>query len=407
MVRRLLEWFAQNARDLPWRRTQDPYAIWIAEIMLQQTQVKTVTAYWERWMRTLPDARAFARAGTEQVHKLWEGLGYYARARNAHTAARMMVERHGGEFPRTFAGALALPGVGRYTAGAVCSLAYNHPAPVLDGNVMRVLSRLFGVSGDPRGKEANRRLWALADELVLTANGLPSAMPATQRGADRATPRRGNCGRLNEALMELGALICQPKQPACAACPLRRTCFARRSRRVEEFPMAKAPVKVQQRRYLALIVKRKGRLLARRRPAGGVNAHLWEFPNVEIAPDEKNPAAAAAPFVLAQAAPFCRVRHSITRHRILLEAYRAEWPGPAARGGAPGVWRTPAQLEQLAFTSAHRKILRALQKENFGEEIARVNHLPLAGRRRYIGEVVDHAIRKDVKSDKPAPGVTP
>jgi hypothetical protein len=128
---------------------------------------------------------------------------------------------------------------------------------------------------------------------------------------------------------------------------------------------------------------------------------------VEIAPDEKNPAAAAAPFVLAQAAPFCRVRHSITRHRILLEAYRAEWPGPAARGGAPGVWRTPAQLEQLAFTSAHRKILRALQKENFGEEIARVNHLPLAGRRRYIGEVVDHAIRKDVKSDKPAPGVTP
>ena len=363
IVRRLLEWFGDNARDLPWRRTQDPYAIWMAEIMLQQTQVKTVTAYWERWMRTLPDARAFARARTEQVHKLWEGLGYYARVRNAHAAARVMVKKHGGEFPRTFAEVLALPGVGRYTAGAVCSIAYNHPTPILDGNVMRVLSRLFGVAGDPRGKEANGRLWALAGELVLTASGLPSAGPAAKDGADRGRPRRGNRGRLNEALMELGALICKPKQPACAVCPLRRICFARRAKRVEEFPRMKAPFRMEPRRFLAFIVEKNGRLLARPRPAGGVNAHLWEFPNVEIAPDEKNPAAAAAPFLLTEAKPVCRVRHSITRHRILLEAWRAAWPGAAAKGGAPGVWRTPAQLEQLAFTSAHRRILAVLQEE--------------------------------------------
>ncbi len=363
IVRRLLEWFGENARDLPWRRTQDPYAIWIAEIMLQQTQVKTVTAYWERWMRTLPDARAFARARTEQVHKLWEGLGYYARARNAHAAARVLVKKHGGDFPRTFAEVLALPGVGRYTAGAICSIAYNRPTPILDGNVMRVLSRLFGVAGDPRGKEANGRLWTLADELVLTAEGLPSADPATTHGAKQGEPRRGNCGRLNEALMELGALVCKPKQPGCPACPLRRICFARRAGRVKEFPRMKAPPRMEQRRFMAFIVKKNGRLLARPRPADGVNAHLWEFPNVEIAPGEKNPAAAAAPFLLTEAKPVCRVRHSITRHRILLEAWRAQWPGPAAKGGAPGVWRTPAQLEQLPFTSAHRKILRALQME--------------------------------------------
>ncbi|HXR07211.1 MAG TPA: A/G-specific adenine glycosylase [Candidatus Acidoferrum sp.] len=386
MARQLLEWFGQNARDLPWRRTQDPYAIWMAEIMLQQTQVKTVAAYWQRWMRALPDARAFARAKSAQVHKLWEGLGYYARVRNAHAAARVMAEKHGGEFPRTFAEALALPGVGRYTAGAVCSIAYNHPTAVLDGNVTRVLSRVFGVGGEPRGKKANARLWSLAEELVSIAQGLPSPGPAkadrfspapkpqkTARifcaakaapgGADSERPPRGNCGRLNEALMELGALICKPKQPACPACPLRRVCFARAANRVAEFPRAKAPVRAERRRFLAFIVNRKGRLLARQRPAGGVNALLWEFPNVEIAPEEKNPAAAAAPFVLTATKPVCRVRHSIMRHRILLEACRARWPGPPGKGVAPGVWRTPAQLERLAFTSAHRKVLAALQDE--------------------------------------------
>jgi len=356
VVRLLLEWFAANARDLPWRRTRDPYAIWISEIMLQQTQAKTVVPYWERWMRALPDVRAFARAKPAQTHKLWEGLGYYARVRNAHAAARVMVEKHGGEFPKTLAEALALPGVGRYTAGAVCSIAYNLPTPILDGNVTRVLSRVFGVAGDPRGKEANERLWGLAEELVAIADcGL--------RIADCQEAANRNCGRLNEALMELGALVCTPREPRCAVCPLRRGCFARREDRVGEFPAPKAAEKTSRRRFAAFIVKKNGRFLARRRPAGGVNAFLWEFPNVEIAPGEKNPAAAAAPFVLTVGKAVCRVRHSITRYRILLEAYRAELPGPAATGAAPGVWRTRAQLERLAMTSAHRKILAALRDE--------------------------------------------
>jgi A/G-specific adenine glycosylase len=190
-VQRLLEWFGENARDLPWRRTRDPYAIWISEIMLQQTQVKTAAAYWERWMRALPDVRALARARPARTRKLWEGLGYYARVRNAQAAARVMVKKHGGEFPKTFAEALALPGVGRYTAGAVCSIAYNLPAAVLDGNVMRVLSRVFGVAGDPRGKAANERLWGLAAELVGIADcGLRIAEEPQGGMLDRRKRRR-------------------------------------------------------------------------------------------------------------------------------------------------------------------------------------------------------------------------
>jgi A/G-specific adenine glycosylase len=377
-VRRLLEWFAVNARDLPWRRTRDPYAIWISEIMLQQTQAKTVAPYWERWMRALPDARALARAKPAQTHKLWEGLGYYARVRNARAAARVMVEKHGGEFPKTFAEALALPGVGRYTAGAVCSIAYNLPTPILDGNVTRVLSRVFGVAGDPRGKKARERLWALAEELVGIADcglriadcgeaaGRKCQQKETKETKGNAKDRNAsgrNCGRLNEALMELGALVCAPREPRCAVCPLRRGCFARRENRVAEFPALKAPGKSSCRRFAAFIVKKNGRFLARQRPASGVNAFLWEFPNVEIAPGKKIPAASAAPFVLTGRKTVCRVRHSITRHRILLEAYLAELPGPAATGAAPGVWRTRAQLERLAMTSAHRKILSALRDE--------------------------------------------
>jgi A/G-specific adenine glycosylase len=359
LVRRLLEWFRENARDLPWRRTRDPYAIWISEIMLQQTQVKTATAYWQRWMRALPDVRAFARASPARAHKLWEGLGYYARVRNAQAAARVMVEKHGGEFPKTFAEALALQGVGRYTAGAVCSIAYNQPTAVLDGNVTRVLTRLFGVAGDPRGKQANQRLWGLAEELVTVADCLPPAGPAKRKVAAAAR----NCGRLNEALMELGALLCAPRQPRCAACPLRQDCFARREGRQTEFPMLKPAAKTSRRRFAAFIVKKNGRYLVRQRPPGGINAHLWEFPSVEFAPEENGPppAARTAPFVLTGTTPVWRARHSITRHRILLEAYPAGLPDWAEKGAGPGVWRTPAQLERLAFTGAHRKILAALR----------------------------------------------
>jgi A/G-specific adenine glycosylase len=338
----LLEWFGKNARDLPWRRTRAPYAIWISEIMLQQTQVKTVMAYWPRWMATLPDAAAFARARPEQIHKLWEGLGYYARVRNAHAAAKLIVADFSGKFPRRFEEVLALPGIGRYTAGAICSIAYDEPAAILDGNVIRVLSRVFGVEGDVKGKETNAQLWALAQELVNWAE-------------------RGKRGKLNEALMELGALVCVPREPRCDVCPWRQSCFARRENRVAEFPNLPKRAEVQQRRFIAFIVKQNGRFLARQRPAGVVNAHLWEFPNVEIASEEKNLANAAAPFVLTNEEAVCRVRHSITRYRILLEAYRADLP-EAAEKDVIGEWKTAAQLERLAWTSAHRRVLEVIKQ---------------------------------------------
>jgi A/G-specific adenine glycosylase len=337
IVKKLPRWYGRNARDLPWRRTQDPYAVWISEIMLQQTQVKTVIPYFERWMRSLPTVDAFARAPLVKILKLWEGLGYYNRVRNAQGAARQIVREHAGRFPEAFEDVLALPGVGRYTAGAICSIAFHQPTPILDGNVTRVLSRLFGIAGNPRDKSVNTKLWNLAQALV--------SVPGVE-----ASP-------LNQALMELGALICLPRQPKCAACPVRRECFARGANRVDEFPALAPRAPALRRRFIAFIVPERGRFLVRRRPAGEVNAGLWEFPNIEIPVKTRNLAALAAPFSLAPGGPFLRVRHSITSSRILLEAFHATLSVPPE---PPGSWKTIAEARQLPFTSAHRKVLDAV-----------------------------------------------
>jgi A/G-specific adenine glycosylase len=169
LVPLLLDWFSKNARDLPWRRTRDPYAIWVSEIMLQQTQVKTVIPFWNRWLRELPTIEAAAKAPSEKIHKLWEGLGYYTRVRNLQKAAQVIVEKHGGKFPEKFDEVLALPGIGRYTAGAICSIAFNQPTPLLDGNVIRVFTRIFGIAENPKEKITNARLWQLAEDLVCRA----------------------------------------------------------------------------------------------------------------------------------------------------------------------------------------------------------------------------------------------
>ncbi|MEI6568717.1 MAG: hypothetical protein WCR20_18690, partial [Verrucomicrobiota bacterium] len=169
IVAGLLEWYSKNARDLPWRRTRDPYAVWVSEIMLQQTQVKTVIPYWERWMHSLPDVRSLAAADLELLHKLWEGLGYYTRVRNMQRAALEIVQNHGGVFPRDFEQILALPGIGPYTAGAIGSIAFNQPRPILDGNVARVIARVFAMPGDPRMKPHREKFWRIAGDLVQCA----------------------------------------------------------------------------------------------------------------------------------------------------------------------------------------------------------------------------------------------
>ena len=201
IVRRLLTWFRTHARDLPWRRTRDPYGIWISEIMLQQTQVKTVIPYWERWMQALPTVEALARAKPEAVLKLWEGLGYYSRARHLHAAARRMVEEQGGRFPRAFDAILALPGMGRYTAGAICSIAFNQPTPILDGNLIRVLTRLFCIRENPKAGRTTARLWHLAELLVQHAARL------------RHSPRKPVPKPRDQRTENRGRLEVQPPQP--------------------------------------------------------------------------------------------------------------------------------------------------------------------------------------------------
>jgi len=400
LVPLLLNWFAKNARDLPWRRTRDPYAIWVSEIMLQQTQVKTVIPYWERWMRELPTIESVAKAGKDKIHKLWEGLGYYTRARNLQKAAKQIMETHGGKFPENFDDVLALPGIGRYTAGAICSIAFNQPTPILDGNVIRVLTRIFGIGENPKDKKTSKRLWQLAEELAGRAVPSPP-----RRGRDTAPCH----SHLNQSLMELGALVCLPRTPRCETCPVQKLCVAFRENRVNELPNPGKREVATTRHFVAFVVEQKGHFLVRQRPAGVVNAHLWEFPNAEIGtrlsepqhervrningeipatnairirrestdPRSKLPANTARQalgFAPKGLRPFCTVKHSITRYRITLEAFRASLGGTSyasphskqmksgarrARPSEIGIWKTPAQMRQLAFTAAHKKLASA------------------------------------------------
>jgi len=360
VARAFLAWYETVARDLPWRRTRDPYALWISEIMLQQTQVKTVIPYWERWMRALPTLASLAAARESRVLKLWEGLGYYRRARHLHQAARVIMKSHGGGFPKDPHIVLSLPGIGRYTAGAICSLAYNLPTPIVDGNVIRVLTRVFGIEGDPKENPARKRLWALAEALVLRASRQAPLNPATTR-RPAFLKTFGHCGNLNQALMELGATVCSPASPRCDACPLRTFCFARHHERQDSLPHAGRRERSVARRHVAFVLCHGNHLLIRQRPEGGVNARLWEFPCDE--PRKGRPlsqCAAAWEMRLGDLEKWMTVRHSITRYRITLTAYRGEVLERKAPALRHGRWVTRRQLSSIPFTGAHRKLVEAL-----------------------------------------------
>ena len=342
--------------------------------MLQQTQVKTVMPYWQRWMRELPTLQALARARPEKILKLWEGLGYYTRARNLQKAAQLIVAKHQGCFPHEYDAVLALPGIGRYTAGAVCSIAFNQPTPILDGNVVRVLTRIFGITENPRAQTTNHKLWEMAEALVLTAahdtqyvsrNMFPtSRITHSPRCRAVAAGHASSCSHLNQSLMELGALICAPKQPKCDQCPVLKHCAAHRTGKVEEIPNLSQRVRSTARRFVAFVVEKRGRLLVGQRPSGVVNAHLWEFPNFELVDgfDLNRAAQNALGMAPTSLQPVCIVKHSITRYRITLEVYRAELKLPTAKTRQPGRWLTRAELKPLAFTSAHRKIVEQLSR---------------------------------------------
>jgi len=356
IVHALLPWYLNSARDLPWRREpdcQNAYCVHVSEIMLQQTQVKTVIPYYERWMQALPDLASLAAADSQKVHKLWEGLGYYSRVRNLQRAAQKIIRDHAGQFPESYEAILELPGIGRYTAGAIASIAFNQPRPILDGNVARVVARVCLLAGDPRVSPHRERFWQIAEELVQTAHHFPEPAAAAHQSARMA--RR--CSDLNQALMELGAIICTPRQPKCGDCPLNSICEARLRGCVESFPVRLARPKITNRYFQAFIVSRGGKYLVRQRAEGAVNALLWEFPNTETASSDADPAESARQLMgpVSGVELIASLQHSITRYRIHLQAYRARGPRLNTPGGR---WVSAAELQSLPFSSAHRRLAK-------------------------------------------------
>lgn len=320
-------WFVRGHRDLPWRRTRDPYAVWVSEIMLQQTRVETVAPRFSRWMARFPTASVLAEAPLDEVLAEWAGLGYYARARNLHAAARLVAREHGGELPSQPEQIARLPGIGRYTAGAVLSIAFDQPAAILDGNVERVLARIFRVGGDPRSAAVKKRLWSLAEGIVAAADAV---------GGERYRP-----SEVNQGLMELGAVLCSPRRPACMACPVESLCQARRAGQAEAYPEKARATAVLAVEQVALALVRSGKLLLMRRPPEGLWGGLYELPSGEPQVGESLPGAARR--IAAERAgldvpvhsieplppPAGSFVHQLSHRRITLHGFRA--PAPAAR----------------------------------------------------------------------------
>ena len=331
---RLRAWYRKHRRDLPWRATRDPYAIWISEAMLQQTRVETAAPYWHRFLARFPDVAALAAAGEDEVLALWSGLGYYRRARSLHAAARVIAARHGGRFPRTLAEVLELPGIGPYTAGAVLSIAFDQPQPLVDGNVERVLARLFALELPAASPELSRRTRELAHALV---------------------PRRG-AGEWNQALMELGATLCTPREPRCETCPISPRCAARAAGLQRQVPTPRARPPSIDVDAVLLLVLRHGELLLERRAEGGLMAGMWQLPSFELAAGTPLLFAGAPPAGLMPAEELGELRHAITRHRIRALVRRATAP---QRVAAPLAWHPRDALERLALTGMTRKALRA------------------------------------------------
>ncbi len=342
----LLEWYEKEKRDLPWRRTADPYGIWLSEVMLQQTTVKVVAERYPAFLGRFPDIASLAGASEEDVLAAWSGLGYYGRARAFHKAARIVAGKWGGRLPEDRNALLSLPGIGPYTAGAVMSIAFGKQSPLVDGNVARVLCRFFAVRGDPASAPLKKRLWSLAAEL------LPARRP----------------GEFNQALMELGALVCTPRSPSCSACPLEGPCLARSRGIQQELPRKTKPLASQKVALAAALVKHRGRILLKRRsPDEKLLGGIWLFPGGEF----RNPATAPkmlsrlvgkilnTPVGVNESSPIT-VRHSITRYRITLHLFGArpaKKPAPLSRGGAAR-WIRPARIGTLPVSSLVKKGLK-------------------------------------------------
>lgn len=357
---RLLDWFHVHKQPLPWRENNDPYRVWISEVMLQQTQRGRVGEYFLRFLARYPDAASLAEAREDELLKLWEGLGYYSRARNLRRAARIIVAEHGGRFPSRRADALALPGVGRYTAGAVLSIAYNLPEPIVDANVERVFARVFDLDEPVKGKAASAFLWSKARELIP----------------------EGRAREFNQAVMELGSLVCLSRKPRCSACPILPHCEAHRLDIVLE-----RPVPTKAREFIPLevatgVLVHGGRVFIQKRPAEGVWAGLWEFPGGCIEAYETPEQAVAREFMeeteleVADLERIAVVRHGYTKYRVALHCYFCSLANgrfePTLHAAQESRWVSPGELEGFALPAGHRKLLDILRRDpRFAERLGR------------------------------------
>ena len=347
--RSLLDWYAQAGRDLPWRHSRDPYAIWVSEIMLQQTQVKTVMPYFQRWLTQFPTVVVLAAADLQQVLKVWQGLGYYARARNLHRAAQTIVTYHNGQFPTDLKAAIALPGIGRTTAGGILSAAFDQPVAILDGNVKRVLARVLALRVAPA--RAIVHLWQVSEALL-----------------DRDRPRD-----FNQALMDLGATVCTPRQPACPVCPWKSHCQAYNSGMTSELPVTEPRSPIPRKLIgVAVICNQQEQILIDRRRPEGLLGGLWEFPGGKVEPGETIPECIQREIqeelgiTIEVGEHLITVDHTYTHFRVQLEVHLCRYlsgePQPIECDEVR--WVTLAEIDQYPFPAANVQIIAALRADS-------------------------------------------
>lgn len=346
--RRLAAWYEQYERDLPWRKSRDPYRVWVSEVMLQQTQVATVRDYFLRFMQAFPTVHDLADAQEQQVLRLWEGLGYYRRARGLHAAAKVVSAELGGVFPDTVDELMKLPGIGRYTAGAIVSIAYDKPAPILEANTLRLLARLVALEEDPTRSAGQKKLWQIAEALL---------------------PRK-QVSRFNQSLMELGSLVCTPRDPKCPECPVEQLCQARQLGVVDKLQPTTKKTTYTELREAAVVVRRGGQVLVRQCGPDERWSGLWDFPRFGIesegplfATSEIETKLAELTGVQANVGPVLKtLKHGVTRYRITLDCYEAVHRGGRLRStkAAPAAWVEPAELADYPLSTTGRKIAKLL-----------------------------------------------
>jgi A/G-specific adenine glycosylase len=335
---KLLPWYRLHARTLPWRGHPDPYAVWVSEIMLQQTRVEAVIPYFEEWMERFPAVQALAEASEREVLNLWEGLGYYSRARNLHKAAQVVLDEFDGNLPRSVDGLRRLPGIGRYTAAAIASMAFGLDEPALDGNIRRVFARLFNVEIPADSTEGEKLLWLIA------AENLP----------------KGKAGDFNQALMDLGAAICLPKNPRCPLCPLRGDCQAQKLGLQAARPVLKPKAEVPHIVHAAAVITQRGRVLLAKRPSQGLLGGMWEFPNGRVDGDPARglPKALKTGYSLQVRAGEALgiVKHAYTHFRVTAHVFRGELVSISKKENLK--WVPLSELEDYPMGKIDRQIAR-------------------------------------------------